>query len=100
MNEFNLNNVIESLDKDIIKSLKKNHIWDYTTYRMKHGYNWVLSGRGGGKSTGVQTLAIKSFVMFGVQTIVLRANKDETTQNMMSTYFDNMRAIVFDDGKI
>ncbi len=99
MKEFNINDVIDSLDIEIIQSLEKNHVWNYTTYRMKHGYNWLLSGRGGGKSTGIQTLSIKTFCMYGYQTIVLRANKDETTQNMMSTYFDNMRAIVFDDGK-
>lgn len=99
MNNFDINNVIDSLNKDIIKSLSDNKVWDYTLYRLRHGYNWLLSGRGGGKSTGVQTIAIKSFVMFGVQTIVLRACKDETTQNMMSNYFAGLKAIVFDDGK-
>lgn len=99
MNNFNINDVIDALDSEIINSLETNKLWDYTAYRMKYGYNWILSGRGGGKSTGVQTLAIKAFCMHGYQTIVLRANKDETTQNMMSTYFDNMKAIMFDDGK-
>lgn len=97
--QFDINNVIDNLHSDIIKSLTTNHVWDYTKYRLKHGYNWILSGRGGGKSTGIQTIAIKSFVMYGVQTIVLRACKDETTQNMMSNYFAGLKAITFDDGK-
>lgn len=97
--QFDIKNVINSINSDIIQSLEINHVWNYTTYKLKHGYNWILSGRGGGKSTGIQSLSIKSFVMYGTQTIVLRANKDETTRNMMSTYFDNMKAIVFDDGE-
>lgn len=98
MNKFNINDVIDAIDPDIIQSLENNHLWNYKKYSLTHGYNWVLSGRGGGKSTGIQSLSIKSFVMFGVQTVVLRAHKEETTRNMMSTYFDNMKSIVFDDG--
>lgn len=97
--QFNINDVINSIDEEIIKNLEKHNLWNYQTYGLQHGYNWILSGRGGGKSTGIQTISIKAFELFGCQTVVLRANKDETVRNIMSTYFDNMKTIIYENGE-
>lgn len=97
--KFDINKVISSIDDEIIEKLVINGLWNYQTYGLQCGYNWILSGRGGGKSTGIQSISIKSFYMFKKQTIVLRASKDETVRNMMATYFDSMRSIIFDDGE-
>lgn len=99
LDEFNINDIINSIPFEVLESLNKNNVWDYTKYKFTHGYNWILSGRAGGKSTGVQSIIIRTFIKTGYTSIVLRATKTETTYSNMQSYFDGMKGIVFDDGK-
>lgn len=96
---FNIVDIINSIPDNVIQSLVDNHLWNYDTYKLCTGYNWLLSGRGGGKSTGIQSIAIRMFYLCSKTTLVLRANRTETTYNNMSSYFAGLQSIVFDDGK-
>lgn len=86
---------------EIQKQLYKvpKSLYDINTYGIHNGYNVIVSGRGGGKSTGVEVLALIAYENFGVTTVTLRASKEECTKFACESYFDNLINIPFDDGR-
>lgn len=93
------------LDINRIMELQKNlynvpsHLIDITELPVLNGLNVTVSGRGGGKSTGWNVFSLLAFENFNISTVVVRANKTETTRFNATSYFDVLSNIVFDDGR-
>lgn len=102
MNGFNMDNVLQILNNLYLQTDEggvPEHLYNPLTYGLHKGYNVVCSGRGGGKSTIGKVISIISNYHYGIETLMIRASKTETTRAMCKTYFDDLLNITFPDGK-
>lgn len=76
-----------------------HNLYNINTYGIHNGINVIVSGRGGGKSTAVEVLALEAYCNYGVSTVTLRASKEECTKFACESYFENLQNIQFDDGR-
>lgn len=99
---FNIQRVLEKLYNMYTETEEgtiPKGLYNPFDYGIHYGYNVVASGRGGGKSTIAKLISICAFLDSGVQSLIIRASKTETTRAMCKTYFDDLLNIIFKDGR-
>lgn len=99
---LNINHTLEMV-RELYKQTTEHgvpkELYDINTYGIQYGYNAVLSGRGGGKSTSMQILNLQAYHDTGSQMLIVRACKSEITRAMVQGYFNSILNVMFEDGR-